>query len=280
MIPLRDANPTRRLPVVTIALIVVNVVVYLFVQVPARGTDVVDVDGSQVRIDGELRFNLEHAAIPCEVTQGEPLTLTEIGRTFVQGDDTACEPDATGPELFSDKNVYLALVVSIFLHGGLLHLAGNMLFLWVFGDNIEDHLGPVRFLAFFLLAGVASSLAHVAVQPASTVPVVGASGAIAGVMGAYLVWFPRAPIHTLFFLIIVFWRRIEARWVLLFWFVSQFFLNPNTGVAWVAHVGGFVFGVVVGVAARSSEAVRRLVWRSEFVTSRGWDETGGYPSSR
>ncbi len=277
MIPLRDANPTRRLPVVTIALIVLNVAVYLFVQVPARGTDVVDVGGSQVRIDGELRFNLEYAAIPCEVTQGDPLTLTEIGRTFVQGDDTACERDATGPELFPGKNVYLALVVSIFLHGGLLHLAGNMLFLWVFGDNIEDHLGPPRFLVFFVLAGVISSLAHIAVQPASTVPVVGASGAIAGVMGAYLVWFPRAPIHTLFFLIIVFWRRIEARWVLLFWFVSQFLLNPNTGVAWVAHVGGFAFGVVVGVAVRSSEAVRRLVWRPELVTHGGWDETGGYP---
>lgn len=278
MIPLRDANPTRRTAVMTLVLIAVNVAVFVLVQVPARGTDVVSVDGTPVPIDGELRFNLEYAAIPCEIAQGRPLTVVEIAETFVGGDDTACAADAPGPELFPAKNVWLALVVSLFLHGNLLHLGGNMLFLWVFGNNIEDHLGPLRFLAFYLLAGVFAAVVNVAVEPASTVPVVGASGAIAGIMGAYLVWFPRAPIQTVFFFLIVFWGRIEARWVLVFWFVLQFFVSSGSGVAWVAHVGGFVFGAAIGLLVRTSRSAQRLLWRPEFLEPGGapWDDTGGW----
>jgi membrane associated rhomboid family serine protease len=159
----------------------------------------------------------------------------------------------------------------MFLHGGLLHLAGNMLFLWIFGNNIEDRLGHVHHLLFYLAAGVVATLAHIAVQPDSTVPVVGASGAIAGIMGAYLVWFPRAKVTTLFVFFIILFRQVQARWVLGIWFVSQFFVNPNEGVAWMAHVGGFVFGVLVALLVRRSGGVQRIA------LARGYRGPGAHP---
>jgi len=143
------------------------------------------------------------------------------------------------------------VLLSMFMHGGLLHLGGNMLFLWVFGNNIEDRLGPVRYLLFYVAAGIAATAVHIALQPNSTVPVIGASGAIAGVMGAYLIWFPNAPVRTLVFLgFFAFVPRIAAKWLLLLWFFSQFLINPNEGVAWGAHVGGFVFGALIAFALR------------------------------
>ena len=175
MIPLKDYNPTRRFPVVTLLLIAINVGVYFFVQRPF------DENTSQAA------FSYEVAAIPCEVVQGRPLTVDEIARTFEQEDETACETGSpVGPEYFPNKSVWLALVYSMFLHGGLLHLGGNMLFLWIFGNNIEDRMGIGGYIGFYLLAGLVASAAHVLVQPDSTIPVVGASGAIAGVMGAYV----------------------------------------------------------------------------------------------
>jgi membrane associated rhomboid family serine protease len=131
-----------------------------------------------------------------------------------------------------------------------------MLFLWVFGNNVEDRLGHVPYLLFYVASGIVATLAHVGVDPSSTIPVVGASGAIAGVMGAYLVWFPNVPILTAFFYILILLREIKAKWLLGFWFVLQFFTSPNDGVAWVAHVGGFVFGVLVGLLLRPSEPER------------------------
>jgi membrane associated rhomboid family serine protease len=125
-----------------------------------------------------------------------------------------------------------------------------MLFLWVFGNNIEDTRRVVQYILFYVAAGVVATATHIALQPSSTVPLVGASGAIAGVMGAYLVLFPRVPIRTLIIFFFIMFRDIEARWLLGLWFLSQFFVNPNAGVAWAAHVGGFVFGVLVGIAWR------------------------------
>jgi membrane associated rhomboid family serine protease len=138
----------------------------------------------------------------------------------------------------------------MFLHGSWLHIGGNMLFLWVFGNNIEDRMGWLPYLLFYLVAGVVATLAHVAVQPASTVPLIGASGAVAGVMGAYLVLFPNVQIRSLLIFILVLIRDIPAKWLLGFWFVFQFFTNPAEGVAWVAHVGGFVFGALVAFLLR------------------------------
>ena len=235
MIPLHDENPTRNTPWVTILLIAACVIVYFFVE-----------PGS-TEVNATAEFNYRNAAVPCEVVTGEPLTIHEL----VSG---TCERQADGtPEPFPDKHVLLAVLVSMFLHGSLLHLGGNMLFLWIFGNNVEDRLGALRYLAFYVVAGIVATGAHIVAQPHSTVPVVGASGAIAGVMGAYLVWFPRAKVRTLLFLgFFVLFPVISARWLLLFWFVSQFFVNPNEGVAWVAHVGGFIFGALIALLLRGS----------------------------
>ena len=280
MIPLKDENPTRHLPWLTILLIVANIGIYFFVQ---EGPIEFLADTLTTEAQREdIIFNLENAAIPCEVTQGRPLTEDEIQRTFGFGDTEACVDDPDAPGFFDDKSVWLSVLFSMFLHGSLLHLGGNMLFLWIFGNNIEDHMGPARYLGFYLLGGIAASIAHIAVQPDSTVPIVGASGAIAAVMGAYLVWFPRAPIKTIIIFYFILFRDISAKWLLAFWFVSQFFeyVNPNSGVAWMAHVGGFVFGALVALAVKASGGVRGLLWRGEYAsatTRETWDPTGGYP---
>ncbi len=235
MIPLKDDNPTRRFPWVTLLLIAANLVVFVLIQRPYdRGLN-------------NAAFTFEFAAIPCEVVTGEPLTRQEVVDTF-EGDDRACRDDGDGSrEEFPNKQIYLAVLYSMFLHGSWLHIGGNMLFLWVFGNNIEDRMGAGPYLAFYVMAGLAAAAAHIAVQPGSSVPVVGASGAVAGVMGAYLVLFPNVRIFTL---IVFLFRDISAKWLLGVWFVSQFFVNPASGVAWVAHVGGFVFGVLVALLLR------------------------------
>ncbi len=239
MLPLRDRNPTVRTPVITIALIVVNVAVFLLVQ---KGGTLGERD------DTELTY--EHAAIPCEVTQGHPLTENEIV------DDT-CTDRGRSPEVFPDKNVPLSILVSMFLHGGWLHLGGNMLFLWVFGNNVEDKLGWFFYLLLYLVGGAVAMLAQVASDPSSTVPVIGASGAIATVMGAYLVWFPKARVLTVILIFFFLPLELPAWLVLTVWFFLQFFTGSGTGVAWVAHVGGFAFGVVIAALLRNSEWWRR-----------------------
>jgi membrane associated rhomboid family serine protease len=178
---------------------------------------------------------------------------------------------------FPQKSVWQSVLVSMFLHGSLLHLGGNLLFLWILGNNIEDHLGPIRYTLFYVLGGIVATLAHVVLNLDSTIPMIGASGAIAAVMGAYLVWFPDAPVRTLltfFFILVV---RIRAKWLLGFWFALQFLTSPNSGVAWAAHAGGFVAGVLVGLGVRASPGLRRLLWRRSARTALGarWDPTGG-----
>ena len=139
----------------------------------------------------------------------------------------------------------------MFLHGGWLHIGGNMLFLWIFGNNVEDKIGPVFYLLFYLAGGIAATALQTAVGTNSVVPNLGASGAIAAVLGAYLVMFPRARVLTLIFFFFITWIEVPAIVLLGFWFVLQFFTSPNSGVAWVAHVGGFVFGAIVAFLLRN-----------------------------
>jgi len=280
VLPLQDLNPTRRPAVVTVVLIVLNIGSFVLLQQLQPDTDtvtaVVDTpQGTQaeaVEVPGDLSFNLQYAAIPCEVTQREPLTTDEFYATFVEGDTESCGADVGLGErpLFPDKTEWLAMVFSMFLHGGWWHLGGNMLFLWIFGNNIEDHLGHLRYLLFYLAGGLVATGAHIAVQPDATIPVVGASGAIAAVMGAYLVWFPDARVRTLIFFFLILFIQVRARWLLAFWFVLQFFTNPDDGVAWMAHVGGFAFGVLVGLLVRASRLGRDLLWTRDYRTTAPW----------
>jgi membrane associated rhomboid family serine protease len=147
----------------------------------------------------------------------------------------------------------LSFLTSMFLHGGWLHIIGNMWFLWIFGDNIEDTLGHLQYLAFYLLCGCAAAATQIAVSPGSWVPTIGASGAIAGVMGAYLVKFPRSRILTLVFFFFITTIELPAALFLVYWFVLQLFsgagalenTHASQGVAWFAHVGGFIAGIVL-----------------------------------
>jgi membrane associated rhomboid family serine protease len=253
VIPIKDYNPTKRTAYVTLVLIAICIGIYFFVQ-PGGQSSLLDSDprSEQEQVTQDLEFNLEHAAIPCELLTGEPLSQEEVVRTFRDGDDTACERNDESPPFDPQKNVYLAVLYSMFLHGSILHLGGNMLFLWVFGNNIEDRVGMALYLVFYLVAGVAATVAHMAVQPESTIPMVGASGAISGVMGAYLVMYPNVRIRTVIILGIIFLiRDLPAKLILGFWFFMQFLTSPNSGVAWMAHVGGFAFGVLVGIAWRA-----------------------------
>jgi membrane associated rhomboid family serine protease len=240
VLPLRDENPAQSTPVVTWLIVAACVMAFLAWQ-PSPFSSTTEDD----------EFILRRAAIPCELVSGEPLSVDEVVATYRLGDGSACGLGSeASPPYDAGKNVWLAVVVSMFLHGGVMHIAGNMLFLWVFGNNIEDRLGKLGFALFYLVGGFAAIAAHVAVDPASTVPVVGASGAIAAVMGAYLVWFPNAPVRTVVIFYFITIMDIRAKWLLGFWLVLQFFTSPNAGVAWVAHVGGFVFGVLVALALR------------------------------
>ena len=225
MIPLKDENPTSRRPFVTIAFVLACAYIWFAVQ-----------GGS-----AEAEFTFENAAIPCEVVQQEPLTIDEVR------DPEGCSDEPDAPQIFPDKSIWQSVLFSMFLHGSLLHLGGNLLFLWIFGNNVEDRLGHVAYVAFYVIGGIVATLAHVAVNLDSTVPMVGASGAIAAVMGAYLVWYPNARIRTLIMMIFITFAEIKAKWLLGFWFVLQFFTGNDAGVAWMAHVGGFVFGVIVGL---------------------------------
>ena len=225
MIPLYDDNPTRRTPYVTILLLAANVIVYFFVQ--PHG------------LREEQRFLYERAAVPCEVTTGEPVE--------VQGRRVDCDLPA-GEQEFPEKNVYLAVLVSMFLHANLLHLGGNMLFLWVFGNNVEDEMGHIPFLVFYVVCGVIAALAHIFLFRSSAIPVIGASGAIAGVMGAYLLRFPRARVLTLVPIFIFFTFWLPAWIVLVLWFIGQFGISTaESGVATAAHIGGFVAGAAIAL---------------------------------
>lgn len=235
VIPLHDDNPTSRTPVVTFAIIAICIAVFALIQ-PRGG-------------QAEAEFTYERAAIPCELKQGRPLEIVEINRAD-------CTTELASPEPFPDKNVWLAVLVSMFLHGSWFHVLGNMLFLWIFGNNIEDHLGKIGFVIFYVLAGAVAMGAHYLADPGSTTPVVGASGAIAGVMGMYLVLWPRARVMSLVPFLLVFVVAIPAFAVLGLWFGLQFLTDPNSSVAWVAHVGGFLAGVGVGVLVRAVKPPR------------------------
>ncbi|HEX2571066.1 MAG TPA: rhomboid family intramembrane serine protease [Polyangia bacterium] len=155
-------------------------------------------------------------------------------------------PGVGAVTLYQEVPHPLTLFTSMFIHGSWMHLIGNMWFLWLFGDNVEEAMGRARFVVFYLVCGLAAALAQILAVPHSTMPMVGASGAIAGVLGGYLILFPRARVRCLWILIIFITTIVLPAWLLLgLWFLSQFFIPTHSGVAWMAHVGGFVAGVAL-----------------------------------
>ncbi len=240
MIPLHDSNPTRRVPVLTIGLIVANVLVFVFLQtlqVDAGGVGVRPDDGS---LESRQAVACEYGLVPAHLVEG--------------GDPAAADGDdgrpATCLGVNQRQNRLLGLVTSQFLHGGWLHLLGNMLFLWVFGNNIEDRLGRLRFLPFYVTCGAAAAVAQALADPGSDIPLIGASGAIAGVLGAYLVLYPRVGVWTIVLPFFFLPFKIPAWLWLGIYFALQFlFLGDMTtgggAIAYWAHIGGFVAGALL-----------------------------------
>jgi len=226
LIPIRDANPGITRPVVTWMIIAAAAFVFFFVQP----------QGEQAA----LEFDVHHAAIPCELTTGALLD---------QADLSGCTSAPSPPPLFPDKNLWGSVIVSMFLHANLWHLIGNLWVLWIFGNNIEDAFGKLGYGLFYLASGVAATAAFVASNADAITPLIGASGAIAGIMGAYLVLYPRARVVSVFPILFFIPIALPASVFLLIWLFGQFFVGA-TGVAWQAHVGGFVFGAAVAALMR------------------------------
>jgi membrane associated rhomboid family serine protease len=226
MIPLHDDNPTTRTPIVTVGLIAICVLVYLW-------QSSLGPRGAQAVVYG-------FGFIPAVVFEGASL-----------------------PPKLVRVPAELTLVTSMFLHGGFMHLAGNMLYLWVFGNNIEDVCGHFRFVLFYLLCGLVAAFAQALPNPGSEVPMIGASGAISGVLGAYLLLFPHARVRVLVPLILVFFTTLPAGWLLGFWFVFQLLSglgasSAKGGVAFWAHVGGFIAGMGMIYLLRDPQFRTRL----------------------
>jgi membrane associated rhomboid family serine protease len=230
MIPLRDNIPSHRTPVVTVGLIAANILVYV----------------SQLMLPPQeaVQFIHLYGLIPLEISGGDLLVPHPVP-------------------------LYATVFTSMFVHGGLFHLGGNMLYLWIFGDNVEDRIGRLKFLVFYLLSGLAAAAAQIWTDPVSKIPMVGASGAISGVLGAYLFLFPHARVLTLIPLGF-FYRLVEvpALIVLGFWIIVQVLNGVGTlgvqvgGVAWFAHIGGFVAGL--GMVVLLSGGRKWLHWRNRL----------------
>jgi len=215
MFPIYDDIPTKRFPLITVIIISCNIIVFLWQSLIPNGHNI---------------FVYFLGLIPYEVTHN-------------------MEIYADGPAL-----IYSTVFTSIFVHGSFLHLAGNMLFLWIFGNNVEDYFGRINFVIFYLICGIASAFAQVIININSTIPMIGASGAIAGTLGAYLVLYPRAKVNTIvifgFFIRMI---KIPATIVLGFWIIYQFFYGVSSlaarpgegGTAWFAHIGGFIAGFLL-----------------------------------
>lgn len=208
MIPIRDTNRSRHVPVMTWLLLIINVIVFLFEN--ALGAEALN------------RFTFTFSIIPARLLDGQPL-------------------------------FFLSLFTSMFMHAGWFHLLSNMLTLYIFGDNVEDRMGPILFLLFYLLGGLVAGMLQTIINLNSIIPILGASGAIAGVLGAYMFLYPRARVTTIIFIFIFPWFvEIPAILYLGFWFVSQLFSGFSSigaiagGVAWWAHIGGFLFGLLLG----------------------------------
>ena len=248
MLPLRDANPTRRAPVVTLLIIAANVAAFLFWQ-PTFAS------GERGQLEQQTFFWC-HAAIPYEVShqtslaEGGAAAREAIGESYGAG--TGLQPFLH--QRCPHKSWVESVLVAMFLHGGWLHLIGNMLFLWVFGNNVEDRLGAIPYVVFYVAGGVAAFALQLVLGPDSAIPTLGASGAIAAVLGAYIVAYPRARVLTLVIFFFITVTELPAYLVLGVWFVLQLFNGVgqigtavNGGVAYWAHVGGFAFGLLVGL---------------------------------
>jgi membrane associated rhomboid family serine protease len=283
MIPLRDQNPVTHFPFVTVAIIALNLLAFLLWEPTFAGSS------REAQARQEIFFYC-HAEIPYEIIHHTSLgegglpAREAIAQGFHENLDSAAGDQQVLARDCGHKNWLFSIFTSMFLHAGWLHIGGNMLFLWVFGNNVEDKLRPLRYLLFYLASGIVATIAQTAIIHTGSnavIPNLGASGAIAGVLGAYLLMFPRRRVLTLviFFLVTVVY--IPASIVLAAWFVLQFFsgvlalsqrVNAGGGVAVWAHIGGFLFGAAMALLFFPKErfGARPPPPRPDLPGRRGW----------
>jgi membrane associated rhomboid family serine protease len=266
VLPLKDNIPTDRLPIITIVLIVANVLVYFLWQ--KGGLTLGDPHSPHY-----LTNLAKYGAVPYELTHpGKECGFAVMGNV-ADANHFVCSANHRAVYPPSQPSPWITPFTAMFMHGGLLHLGGNMLFLWIFGNNVEDSMGRLRFVIFYVLGGLAAFALQVLVSPSAAVPTIGASGAIAAVLGGYVLLYPHARVLTVIFIIFFFTLvEIPALLVLGFWFIQQVLFgaynltNPTGGgggVAYFAHIGGFAFGLLAIrlFAQRQKSAPPRLpVW--------------------
>jgi len=233
--PLKDNIPTRRFPYLTVAIIVANVLMFFGFQEARISLAGASVDEARVIEFGAIPFEISHPGAHCVAHAREIVCGRGVGA--------------------GQAPTIVTLFTSMFMHGGLLHILGNMLFLWIFGNNIEDSMGPVRFVAFYLAGGLIALGAQTAIDPSSPMPTIGASGAVAAVLGGYALLYPRARVVTAIFIVIIFtFVELPALLVLGLWFLLQLLygtaelaqpVGQGGGVAYFAHIGGFLFGLAL-----------------------------------
>lgn len=265
VVPVHDQNPVRRTPWLTYLLIGANFVVFLL-------TPAADAIGMQsanlAEVCQQEAFYRRYGAIPREMIDNRPLPTVPTGEVGVGPGGPGCVVEPRR----DDKVPALSVLYSMFLHGSWLHLLGNMLFLWVFGNNVEDRFGRLRFALFYLLCGYVAAYGFALADPTLTQPLVGASGAVSGVLGAYLVLFPRARVWSLVPVLLFIPLRLPAWFVLGLWFALQWLyssgyaVSPGGSVAYLAHVLGFVVGMIAAVPLRG----RRRPTRQQYPYPPGW----------
>jgi len=254
MIPIKDDNPQILVPYATVTILVLNIATWVLVQGMGSG---------QALIGSVCQFGL----IP-----GELLGLVPAGAQLSPGPGSVCN--------FGDSGHWYTTVTSMFMHGGWMHIIGNMWFLWIFGNNVEDAMGHARFIFFYLLCGLAAAAFQIGADPGSQIPMVGASGAIGGVMGAYILLYPRVHVHMLFILVFyVTTIAVPAFLMLGYWFLVQILSGVATygsgggGVAFWAHIGGFVAGVVLIFFFRDKKLLDKHPyhgWRQKQSPTQNW----------
>ena len=224
MIPISDINPARNVPVVSRIFIILSSLTFLFLQ-PKNNIDL-------------LNYFYKYAAIPCELINNLPISANQF-----YNNNCSLEPDIV---IFPDKNILLSIFISLFLHANFLHILGNLWSFWIFGNNVEDKLGKIRFILFLIVSGVISIVGHSLLNFGNLNPIVGASGIVSALMGAYLYLFPNAKLLVLVPFGVFFPTTIKAKYFMIFWLISQFIIAiQSNNISWEAHISGFLFGYLL-----------------------------------
>ena len=224
MIPISDINPPKNNPVISRIFIFLSILVYVLIQ-PRNPNEL-------------FNFFYEFAAIPCEVFKNQPLSLDQ----YYNNECTLKSSNI----VFENKNIFLSLLFSNMFHANFVHILGNLWSFWIFGNNIEDKLGKIRFIIFLIFTGLASMFSHIILNAFDINPIVGASGIVSALMGAYLYLFPNAQLLVLVPFGFLFPTTIKAKFFMIFWFISQILIAlQNTNISWEAHIGGFIVGYLI-----------------------------------